>query len=352
MKPKKLTALALCMALVALLAAGCTSKPPQVDPDPVDSPAQSAPQPQTPASSPQGERAKVNLAMLKGPTGMGAAKLLADNDAGETRNDYAVEVAAQPSEVTGKLINGDYDIAALPTNVAANLYHKSNGQVQLLALNTLGVLYILENGDTVHSLADLKGKTLYATGQGANPEYVLDYLLTQNGLDPDRDVTIEWRSTGDEVAALMATGEADLALLPVPAATAVLMQNQSVRAAVDLNDAWAAAGMDGDFTMGCVVVRTEFAQNNPQAVEDFLTEYAASIAYVRDNPAQAAELVARYGITPSAAVAEAAIPQANLVCLTGLDLLSIQDYYEVLAGADPEALGGSIPDGAFYYGVE
>ena len=354
MKHTHICPLFLCLALLAALLGGCTQ--PQEEPSPslLPSPSPSAEvlQSDAPASPTPGQRTQVRLAMLNGPTGMGAAKLMADNEAGTTLNDYTVEVAAQPTEITGKLINGDLDIAALPTNVAATLYHKTEGGVQLLALNTLGVLYVLENGDTVHSLSDLAGKTLYATGQGANPEYVLDYLLEQNGLDPDTGVTVEWRSTGDEVAALMASGEAQLALLPVPSATAVLMQNSEVRSAIDLNDAWEQAGAAGTFTMGCVVVRTAFAQEHPQAVEDFLTEYAASIDYVNSNVEEGAQLVAQYGITSSAQVAQAAIPQANLVCITGLDMLSIQDYYEVLFRADPASIGGSIPDGAFYYGVE
>ena len=353
MKHTRMFTLLTALTLLAALVGGCTQQTPSnPTPSPSQTPAAATPE-NTAQTTPQpDQRTQVRLAMLNGPTGMGAAKLMADNEAGTTLNDYTVEVAAQPTEITGKLINGDLDIAALPTNVAATLYHKTQGEVQLLALNTLGVLYVLENGDTVHALSDLAGKTLYATGQGANPEYVLDYLLEQNGLDPDNDVTVEWRSTGDEVAALMASGEATLALLPVPSATAVLMQNSSVRAAIDLNDAWEQAGATGTFTMGCVVVRTQFAQEQPQAVEDFLTEYAASIDYVKNNVEEGAQLVAQYGITPSAQVAQAAIPQANLVCITGLDMLSIQDYYEVLYQADPASIGGSIPDGAFYYGVE
>ena len=355
MKRKSVTALLLALAVLAGLLAGCTQQEAQGSPAPAPTAAQEQGTGESPAPSETtsaAERPQVRLAMLSGPTGMGAAKLIADSDAGTTLNDYTVELAAQPTELQAKLINGDLDIAALPTNVASVLYNKTEGGVQLLALNTLGVLYILENGERVNSMADLRGRTIYATGQGANPEYVLNYLLEQNGLDPASDVTIEWRSTGDEVAALMASGEAELAMLPVPAATAVLKQNSDVRAAIDLNDAWEASGAAGTFTMGCVVVRTEFAQENPQAVENFLTEYAASIDYVKNNQEEAAALIAQYGITPSEQIALAAIPQANLVCITGLDMLDIQSYYEVLFQADPKSIGGSIPDSAFYYGVE
>ena len=352
MKHTRISALLLCLALLAALLGGCT-QPQSANPSPSQAPASAAPESSARARDTPAQRTQVRLAVVNGPTGMGAAKLMADNEAGTTLNDYIAEVAAQPSEISGKLINGDLDIAALPTNMAATLYNKTNGGVQLLALNTLGVLYVLENGDTVHTLSDLRGQTIYATGQGASAEFVLNYLLKANGLDPASDVTVEWRSTGDEVAALMASGEAKLALLPVPSATAVLMQNDQVRAAIDLNDAWEQADNGASsIIMGSIVVRTEFAQEHPQAVEDFLTEYAASIDYVKNHPEEAAPLVAQYGITPSAQVAQAAIPQANLVCLTGLDMLVIQDYYEVLYQADPSSIGGSIPDGAFYYGAQ
>jgi len=339
------------LALFLMLVLGsCGQEPASGTPTASPTPAQTSSVTPEPTENTPSDRTSVRLAMLQGPTGLGAVKLLADNDAGSTQNDYQTEIAAQPDQLTVKLINGELDIAALPTNVAANLYHKTDGGIRLLALNTLGVLYILENGDSVHSMADLAGQTLYATGQGANPEYVLHYLLRQNGLEPDRDVTIEWR-TGEEVAALLASGEITLAMLPIPAATAAQMQNTDVRTALDLTDVWNASGAGGTLTMGCVVARTQFAAEHPEAVDAFLAEYRASIQYVQEQPDKAAEWAAQYGITPSAAVAQRAIPQANLVCLTGIDLLSIQDYYEVLYRADPNAIGGSIPDGAFYYGA-
>ena len=178
---------------------------------------------------------------------------------------------------------------------------------------------------------------------------MLNYLLRENGLEPGVDVTIEWKATGEEVSALMISGEAEIAMLPVPAATSVLMQNSEVRAAIDLNDAWTEAGAQGTMTMGCVVVRTEFAQENPQAVENFLEEYEESITYVSENPEEAAALVVEAGIVPKEPIAKAAIPQANLVCITGEDMLGIQDYYRVLWDADPASIGGAIPDDAFYY---
>ena len=345
---KKLFSLTLALALALGLTACGPKEAPETETTPPAAETTPVAESQAPTSEPGTE---INLGLLNGPTGMGAAKLLSDNDAGETVNHYAVTLGSDPAnDILPKLNNGELDIAALPTNVAANLYNKT-GKVQLLALNTLGVLHILENGDTVNSLADLNGKTLYAINQGTNTEYVLDYLLTQNGLDPDTDVDIQWK-TSEEVTSLMASGEIDLCMLPVPAATTVLMQNSDVRDAVDLSDAWTQSGANGTFTMGCVVVRTEFAQENPQAVQDFLTEYEASINYIKDNPEEGAALIEQYGIVPTAAIAQAAIPQANMIFVAGQDMKSISSYYEVLFAADPESIGGSIPDDGFYYIAE
>ena len=345
---KKLFSLTLALALALGLTACGPKEAPETETTPPAAETTPVAESQAPTSEPGTE---INLGLLNGPTGMGAAKLLSDNDAGETVNHYAVTLGSDPAnDILPKLNNGELDIAALPTNVAANLYNKT-GKVQLLALNTLGVLHILENGDTVNSLADLNGKTLYAINQGTNTEYVLDYLLTQNGLDPDTDVDIQWK-TSEEVTSLMASGEIDLCMLPVPAATTVLMQNSDVRDAIDLSDAWTQSGAAGTFTMGCVVVRTEFAQENPQAVQDFLTEYEASINYIKDNPEEGAALIEQYGIVPKAAIAQAAIPQANMIFVAGQDMKSISSYYEVLFAADPESIGGSIPDDGFYYIAE
>ena len=348
---KKLLSLMLALGLVLGLAACGPREAPETETTPPasESPAAENTAPETETPSPEGT--EINLGLLNGPTGMGAAKLLADNDAGETVNHYTVTLGSDPAnEIVPKLNSGELDIAALPTNVAANLYNKT-GKVRQLALNTLGALHMLDDGDTVNTLADLSGRTLYAINQGTNTEYVLDYLLTQNGLDPETDVDIQWR-TSEEVTSLMASGEIDLCMLPVPAATTVLMQNADVRDAVDLSDAWEESGAAGTFTMGCVVVRAEFAQEHPEAVAAFLSEYEASINFIKDNPEEGAALIEQYGIVPKAAVAQAAIPQANMIFTAGADMKSISSYYEVLFAADPESIGGSIPDDAFYYIAE
>lgn len=345
---QKLLSLGLSLALVLGLAAGCAPKAgPEESPAPETTPP-AAESTAPVAESPTAAGVEIRLGLLNGPTGMGAAKLLADSDAGETVNHYEYAIGSDPStDIVPKLNNGELDIAAVPTNLAATLYNKA-GSIRLLALNTLGVLHILENGDTVHSMADLAGKTIYSINQGTNTEYVLNYLLEESGLTPGEDVTIEWK-TSEEVTALMASGGIDLCMLPVPAATSVMMQNADVRDAIDLNDVWQDVGAAGTFTMGCVVARKDFIEEHPQAVEDFLTEYAESIAFIAEGSDEAAQMVVDAGIVPKLPIAKAAIPQANLVCITGSDMLDINSYYEVLFQADPASIGGGIPDDGFFY---
>ena len=313
------------------------------------------------SSSSQGEvqqpATEINFMVLNGPTGVGAAWLM-DNYGADSAPEDALftlntTVTADNSDVTANLINRSADIAALSTNVAANLFAKSDGSIQVLAVNTLGVLYILEKGDTVQSMADLAGKTLLApsTGKGANPEYILNYLLEQNGVDPSQ-VDIQWM-TPQEITAQMTSSEAGICMLPVPAATALLIQDSGVREALSLSDVWDELEQ-GSLPMGCIVARTEFVEENPDVVEDFLTRYADSITYMTDpeNLEAAAELVAKYQITANAAVAQTAIPQCNLTCVTGEEMKNmLEQYYQVLFQADPDSIGGSLPYDSFYYGV-
>ena len=300
------------------------------------------------------EGSDVNLAVLAGPTGIGAAGLMEANDAGETANHYAFTVASAPDEVVAGVANGSLDLAAVPTNLATTLYNKTSGGVQLLALNTYGVLYILENGETVNSMADLKGKTLYATGQGANPEYVLEYLLDKNGLTwsldgSAADVQLQFVAS-EELTAGMVSGQYSLCMLPVPAVTAVTVQNPDVRVALDLTAEWDALGTDGKLTQGCIVVRTAFAEEHPDAVKLFLQEYAASIESVLADPAHAGELCEQYGIVAKAPIATKAIPSCNLCCVSGDEMRPvIEPFYQVMFDYNPQSIGGAMPGDDFYY---
>lgn len=305
-----------------------------------------------PSMDPNVELPEVDLAVLSGPTGIGAVKLLTDSILGMTANRYNFSIATDNSQLVAGLTNGEIDIATMASNVALNLANKTNGGVQIIALGTLGVLHIVEGsgGTSVNSVADLKGKTVYATGQGANPEYILRYLLTQNGIDPDKDVEIVFAEPA-EIMQKMLKGEASVAMLPVPAATTVIARSEGkVRAAIDVTEAWNKVSGGKQLIMTAVVARTEYIRENPQAVATFLKEYAASINYVSSNVDDAAQLVYDFGFTSNIAIAKEAIPQCHLVCITGKDMASaIEGYFSILYKFDPNSIGGAMPGSGTYY---
>ena len=292
--------------------------------------------------------APVRVAGLIGPTGMSLAPMIAKNDAA-----YAFTLAAAPEELVGDIVAGRFDIAAVPTNLAAVLYNKTKGAVRMLAVNTLGVLYILEKGDSVQTVGDLQGKTITTAGQGAVPEYALNYILEANGVQAD----VVYKSEHNEVSALAASGLADLVMLPQPMVTALMMKDDSfrVRVALDLTAEFSAAAalkgqQDTVLSMGCMVVRKEYADAHPEQLAAFLDEYAEAIAYVNDEPAKAAVDIAAAGILPNEKIAEQAIPMCNIVYITGEAMKdSIAPLMDILYQANPNAVGGAVPDDGFYY---
>jgi NitT/TauT family transport system substrate-binding protein len=332
---KKLLALLLSLSLLLALCAGCGS------------------QETTDDTSAEADNVTIRLGGLKGPTSIGMVKLLADNDAGETGNPYEFTMAGSADELTPLLLQGELDILAVPVNLGAILYANTQGAVQLLAVNTLGVIYVVEKGgQTVTDWESLRGQTIYATGKGSTPEYALTYLLEQNGLDPDTDVTIEWKSEPTEIVALMAAQDHVIALMPQPYVTVAQSKFDDLTVALDLTQAWDDLDNGSQLNTAGLVVRTEFAQEHPQAVAAFLAEYAASTAYVNENAADAAQLVGQYDIV-DAAVAEKAIPYCNIVCITGEEMkTSVQGFFQVLFDQNPQAVGGELPGDDFYYTAE
>ena len=241
-------------------------------------------------------------------------------------------------------------MACVPANLAAVLYGKTGGAVEVLAVNTLGVLYIVENGETVQSMADLKGQTIVAAGKGSTPEYALRYLLTENGIDPDKDVTIDWKSEHSECVAALASGQASIALLPQPFVTVAQNKIEGLRMALDLTAEWDKLDNGSGLITGVIVARRDVVEANPGAVDSFLQNYAASVEGVNGNTAEAAALVGEYGIV-DAAVAEKALPYCNIVCITGSEMKDkLSGYLQVLADAEPSSVGGTLPGDDFYYG--
>ena len=296
----------------------------------------------------EGEPVTIRLGSLKGPTTMGMVKLLSDNEAGLTANKYESTVAANATELMPLFLRGELDVLALPVNAGSVLYNKSNSGATLLAVNTLGVLYIVEKGgETVQSVADLKGKTIYATGKSTTPEYALSYLLTQNGLDIASDVTMEWKSEASEVVAQISTLDNAVALLPQPFVTVAQTKVEGLRVALDMTEEWAAVG--STLITGGLIIRTAFLNEHPEAVKTFLEEYAASTQYVNENVEEAAALVEQYIGVP-AGVAKKAIPACHIVCLTGEEMkTAAEGYLTVLFELNDKAVGGVLPGVDFYY---
>ncbi|SCZ80098.1 ABC transporter substrate-binding protein [Pseudobutyrivibrio xylanivorans] len=350
---KKIISLLMATALMAACMVGCgtaaETEGPTAEFEAEKTTKEEAPAPETPA-----EDVDINVAALKGPTAMGMVKLMAESDNGETAtNHYTFTIAAAPDEITPNLIQGNYDIAAVPANLASVLFNKTDGQMQVLAINTLGVLYIVENGETINSVEDLKGKTIYASGKGATPEYALNYMLSSNGIDPQKDVTIEYKSEHAECVSALVNDEDGVAMLPQPFATTALMQNENMRIALDMTKEWESAakanGSSASLVTGVIVARKVFVDAHPEAVEIFLNQYENSIKYTNDNVEDASALIEKYDII-KAAVAQKAIPYCNITFIAGSDMKEkLGGYLEELYNQNPEAVGGQVPADEFYY---
>ena len=335
--------LALCLALVMCLSLAACGGTEEETTD--ETPAE-----ETPAE----ESVNVRVAALKGPTAMGMVKLMSDSGSAEADtagNTYEFTLAASADEVSPKLMQGELDIACVPANLASVLYNRTEGGIVTLAVNTLGVLYIVENGNAVQSMADLAGKTIAASGKTSTPEYALRYLLSENGIDPDTGLTIDWKSEHSECVAALASGTATVAMLPQPFVTVAQTQLPDLRIALDLTEEWDALDNGSAMLTGVVVARADFVAEHPAAVEQFLTSYAESVDWVNDNTADAAALIGGYDIV-DAAVAEKALPYCNIVCITGTEMMDmLSGYLSVLWEQSPESVGGAMPNDDFYYGA-
>ena len=357
---KKLLALGLSLTLTLSLTA-CGQK--TSEPEQPEEPTQTEEPADKTQNGTEAATAHFRIAALKGPTAMGLVELMSLSDTANemmegkenvvsTGNTYEFTLAGSADEVTPALIKGDLDMACVPANLAAVLYGKTDGAVEVLAVNTLGVLYIVENGDAVQSMADLKGQTIVAAGKGSTPEYALRYLLSENGIDPDNDVTIDWKSEHSECVAALASGQATIALLPQPFVTVAQAKIEGLRMALDLTAEWDKLDNGSGLITGVIVARREVVEANPEAVDAFLANYAASVEWVNADPAAAAQLIAQYGIIEAAPVAEKALPYCNIVCITGSEMKDkLSGYLQVLADAEPSSVGGAMPGDDFYYGA-
>ncbi len=335
------TAAALCLSLAACGApASSSSETATAESTPETTVAEATASPETAAEG-------LRVAGLKGPTTMGLVNLM-DSDDGANYN-FTMYGAAD--EIVPLLVKGELDAAAIPANLAATLYQKTSGQVEVACVNTLGVLYIVENGETVQSVADLKGQTIVTTGKGTTPEYVLRYVLSQNGIDPDNDVTIEYCSEATEALSQVQAGQATIAMLPQPFVTSALSQVEGLRVALDMNDEWQKVA-GSQLVTGVLVVRKDAVEADPDAFEEFLNGYAASVEAANTDLEGTAALCETYGIVAKAALAQKALPECNIVFERGEQMKTdLVNYFQVLYDADPTSVGGAMPADDFYYGV-
>lgn len=299
----------------------------------------------------------VTVMALKGPTAMGMVSFMNEADQGEiTEENYEFQIAASPDEVSPAIVQGTVDIAAVPANLASVLYQKTDGGVQVLSINTLGVLYLVGNGDTIQDISELKGKTIYASGKGATPEYALNYILKENGLIPGEDVQIEWKSEHTECVAALTEHPDEIALLPQPFVTTAQSKNSSLQVVLDLTDEWDKIqeknNGNSSLVTGVTIVRTEFAQEHPEVLKDFMEHYEESVSFVNSNTEEAAKLIGGYDIVPEE-IAKKALPECNIVCIDGNEMKEkLSGYLEVLKQENPQAVGGTLPTDEFYYDAE
>ncbi|MGN0666473.1 MAG: ABC transporter substrate-binding protein [Huintestinicola sp.] len=289
-----------------------------------------------------------NIASLKGPTTMGMVKLMDDSDKGLTANKYNVTIHATADEISAGIAAGTVDIANVPANLSSVLYKKTEGGIKIADVNTLGVLYVVSSGAEIASVEDLRGQTVYSTGKGTTPEYVFNYILRQNGLDPEKDLTVEYKSEASEAAALMAESEGAIAVLPQPFVTSAMMQNDSIGIRLSLTDEWNKV-CETPFVTGVTVARNEVIDRNKDAFSTFMDEYSASVDFVNSNNEEAAALIAGYDIVKEP-VALKALPYCNITFLRGNEMAdAVKGYLNVLFEQEPKSVGGELPDDSIFY---
>ncbi|MGI6776897.1 MAG: ABC transporter substrate-binding protein [Acetivibrionales bacterium] len=296
------------------------------------------------------ETPEFRIAGLRGPTSIGMVYLMEAAEQGNASNNYTFSIYGSADEVTPKLIQGNLDIAAVPANLASVLYNNTKGDIKLLAVNTLGVIYIVEVGNTVTSFDDLRGKTIYCSGKGSAPEYGLRYLLSENGINPDNDVTLEWKSEPTEIVSMLSETGKGIAMLPQPYVTVAQTKLENLRIAIDLNQEWTDLDNGSLMITGVLVVRSGFAEQYPKQIEAFLDEYRISTEYVNSHITEAAKLVEKFNIV-SASIAEKAIPFCNITYMQGTKMKNaMEGYLNVLFEQNPKSVGGKVPEQDFYYG--
>ena len=293
----------------------------------------------------------LRIGSLKGPTSMGLVELMDQAAKGEAKGSYEFTMVSAADELLGKIVSGDLDVALVPSNMASIIFNKTNHGVNVLNINTLGVLYVVSSDDSIKSIEDLKGKTVYLTGKGTTPDYALQYLLKANGMTTD-DVTLEYKSEPTEVAALLKEKPDAIGLLPQPFVTVAMAQNDTLKMVLDLTKEWdAVSGEDGgSLVTGVTICRGELFEEHADAIQTFMEEQKASAAFANENVAETAKPVAAAGIIEKAPVAEKAIPYCSITYIDGTDMKNrLYGYLSALYEMDPATVGGELPTKDFFY---
>lgn len=295
-------------------------------------------------------KTEVKIAAMKGPTALGMLRLMEQNENKKSENNYKFALAGSPDEIIPKLTKGKLDMAAVPANLASALYNKTNGKIKVLAINALGVIYIVEKGNTIKTIEDLKGKNVIAAGKGTTPECALRYMLKQKNIDPDKDLKLTFTSDPAQVVSQLAQGKNTVAMLPQPYVTVAQSKVEGLRIAVDLNKTWNEIDNGSSLVTGTVVARKDFIEKNPQEVKDFLKEYQESTQYANDNVDKTAALSEKYGVTPKAGIAKKALPYCNITFIKGEKMkTAMEGYLKILFDQNAKVVGGKLPDDGFYY---
>lgn len=293
----------------------------------------------------------INIAVLKGPTAIGMVKLMSDSELGNTDNNYNFTISATADEIVPKIVKGELDIATVPANLSSVLFNNTEGKISVAAINTLGVLYVVQSdsNEQINSIQDLKGKTILSTGKGTTPEYVLNYILSSNGIDPTNDINIEYKSESAEVVANLQASDTNIAVLPEPYVTTAKSKIE-LKTVLDLTKEWDNIDSEGSLITGVVIARNEFLNENKEAFNKFLEEYKSSTEFVNNDIEQSSTLVEKYGIVPSADIAKKAIPNCNITFIEGNEMeQKLNGYLQILFNQNPKSIGGKLPDEKFYY---
>ncbi len=345
--------LALILALTALFAfAACSDgNSDETKPDTTDTIPPSRDETNLPDEVVLDYDTEFNITVISGTTGMGFANMMTENENGNGLFKYNFDIVTAADMASSAIISGSADIAAVPTNLAAVLYNKTNSGIKVLAINTLGVLYLIENGDAITSPGDLAGKTIYCCQQGANPEYITSYILEQNGYEVGKDVFLDFTyNAPDDLANALIAGEVDLAVLPEPKVTTTLMKNDALRVALNFTEEWEKVSDGQPLPQGCIIARNEFIEAHPNEINAFLSEYKKSVDFVTESPEEASSMIASLGIIPSAQITLKAIPGCNISYLDGEEMVaSMSAFFSVLNSKNPKAVGGTLPDENIFY---